>query len=156
MKFALKFGAALLLAALVLAAGGAFWYVQTKLPQRSGELALTGLTATVSVRYDERGIPHIKASNEADLYRAFGYVHAQDRLFQMEMVRRVALGELAEVLGPKLVRSDRLFRTLRLREHAAAVAAKLDPQSAPVKALIAYLDGVNQYQACLLYTSRCV
>ena len=147
MKFALKFGAALLLAALVLAAGGAFWYVQTKLPQRSGELALAGLTATVSVRYDERGIPHIKASNEADLYRALGYVHAQDRLFQMEMVRRIALGELAEVLGPKLVRSDRLFRTLRLREHAAAVAAKLDPQSAPVKALIAYLDGVNQYQA---------
>ena len=147
MKFARKFGAALLLVTLVLAPGGAFWDVQTKLPQRSGELALAGLPASASVRSDERGIPHIKASNEADLYRALGYVHAQDRLFQMEMVRRIALGELAEVLGPKLVRSDRLFRTLRLREHAAAVAAKLDPQSAPVKALIAYLDGANQYQA---------
>ena len=54
----------------------------------------------MSVRYDERGVPHIRAESETDMYRALGYVHAQDRLFQMEMVRRLAQGELAEVLGP--------------------------------------------------------
>ncbi|MCW2313950.1 penicillin acylase family protein [Rhodoferax antarcticus] len=147
MKLTLKIIAGLLLALLLLALGGGFWYVSSKWPQRAGELSLTQLSAPVSVRYDERGVPHIKASNEADLYRALGYVHAQDRLFQMEMVRRLAQGELAEVLGPKLVKVDRLFRTLRLREHAAKVAAALDPQSPAVKAQLAYLDGVNQYQA---------
>lgn len=147
MKLALKIVFGLLLTLLLAAGGAAFWYVNTKLPQRSGELALSRLKAPVTVRYDERGVPHIKASDEADLYRALGYVHAQDRLFQMEMVRRLAQGELAEVLGPKLVKSDRLFRILRLREHAAKVAAALDPQSPAVQALSAYLDGINQFQA---------
>jgi len=104
--------AALLTAGFLLAGAGGFWYVLTKLPERSGSVVLNGLKAPVSVRYDERGIPHISASNESDLYRALGYVHAQDRLFQMEMVRRLAKGELAEILGPKLLDTDRLFRTL--------------------------------------------
>jgi penicillin amidase len=147
MKLALKIFLALMVGALMVAAGAGFWYVSTKLPQRSGELTLTGLTAPVSVRYDDRGIPHIKASNEPDLYRALGYVHAQDRLFQMDMVRRLARGELAEVLGPKLVKLDRLFRTLGLRAHADKVVAALDPQSPPALAQLAYLDGINQFQA---------
>ncbi len=147
MKLALKIIAALLLTVLVAAGGGGFWYVFTKLPQRDGELALTGLSAPVSVRYDERGIPHIKAANQPDLYRALGYVHAQDRLFQMEMLRRLANGELAEILGPKLVKTDRLFRTLGLRDHAAQVVANFDPQSPAIKTLNAYLDGINQFQA---------
>jgi len=147
MKLALKITAGLLLAVLILTVGGGFWYVATKKPQRSGEVNLTQLSAPVSVRYDERGVPHIQAANEADLYRALGYVHAQDRLFQMEMVRRLAQGELAEVLGPKLVNADKLFRTLRLREHAAKVAAALDTNSPAVKAQLAYLDGINQFQA---------
>lgn len=147
MKLALKIVLSMLLTLIVVGVGAAFWYVLSKTPQRSGELELTQLTAPVSVRYDERGVPHIKASNELDLYRALGYVHAQDRLFQMEMVRRLANGELAEVLGPKLVDVDRLFRTLRLREHAVTKAAKLDPQSPAVKALEAYLNGINQFQA---------
>jgi len=147
MKLALKIFAALLLTALLAAAIGGFWYVFTKLPQRSGEGVLKGLTAPVSVRYDDRGIPHIKAGNEADLYRALGYVHAQDRLFQMEMVRRLARGELAEVLGPKLLRLDRLFRTLGLGKHADQVVARMDLQNPAVLAQLAYLDGVNQFQA---------
>ena len=147
MKLALKLLGGLVLVVLLAVLGGGFWYVATKKPQRSGELILTQLSAPVTVRYDERGVAHIKASNEADLYRALGYVHAQDRLFQMEMVRRLAQGELAEVLGSKLVKVDRLFRTLRIREHAAKVAAALDPQSPAVKAQLAYLDGINQFQA---------
>ncbi|NQD96387.1 hypothetical protein HP532_27375, partial [Pseudomonas sp. CrR25] len=71
---------ALALIVAVAAAGGA-WYLDSKLPQRDGELALEHLQAPVKVRYDERGVPHIQAEGEADLYRALGFVHAQDRLF---------------------------------------------------------------------------
>lgn len=147
MKLAFKIFVGLLLALLLAALAGGYWYVSNKQPQRSGEITLTQLSAPVTVRYDERGIPHIKAANEADLYRALGYVHAQDRLFQMEMARRLAQGELAAVLGPDLVKVDKLFRTLRLREHAAQVVAKLDQNSPAIKAQLAYLDGINQYQA---------
>jgi penicillin G amidase len=136
----------LLTVALITAATG-IWHARTKLPQRSGTLLLKQLKAPVNVAYDERGVPHIRAENEADLYRALGYVHAQDRLFQMEMVRRLARGELAEILGPKLLDTDRLFRTLGLRAHADNYVAHLDPASPSTQALLAYLDGINQYQA---------
>jgi penicillin amidase len=140
--------AALLLTGLIATAGAlGAWYIHTKQPQRSGVIAMTNLQAPVSVRYDERGVPHIWAENEADLYRTLGFVHAQDRLFQMEMVRRLAQGELAEVLGPKLVDVDRLFRTLGIRAHAQDAAAKMDLQSPSSRALLAYLDGINQFQA---------
>ncbi len=139
--------ASLVLLALIAAGLGAAWYVHTKLPVRTGNIALQRLGAAVTVRYDERGVPHIRADNQADLYRALGYVHAQDRLFQMEMARRLANGELAEVLGPKLLDSDRLFRTLRLRERAKAMVAQADANSPASQALRDYLDGVNQFQA---------
>jgi penicillin amidase len=146
MKTALKI-TGLVIAVLVLVLGSAgAWYVYTKQPVRSGTLELKDLQATVTVQYDDRGVPHIRAENEADMYRALGYVHAQDRLFQMEMVRRLAKGELAEILGPKLLDVDKLFRTLGIREHAKAYAAKMDKSSPAAKALIAYLDGINQYQ----------
>ena len=128
-------------------AGGALWYVQGKLPVRQGQVALNTLQAPVTVRYDERGVPHIQAGNQLDMYRALGYVHAQDRLFQMEIMRRLARGELAEVLGPKLVDTDKLFRSLRIRERAARYITELDHQSPAWLALQAYLDGINQYQA---------
>ncbi len=147
MKTIFKFAAVILGALLVavMAAGG--WYVYKKQPMRSGSVELTQLEAPVSVQYDERGVPHIRAENEADLYRALGYVHAQDRLFQMEMVRRLAKGELAEILGPKLLDTDKLFRTLGIRAHAEEYVAKMDMSSPSSKVLLAYLDGINQYQA---------
>ena len=134
----------LLLVAAALGLGG--WYVITLLPQRSGQLPLAGLQQAVTVRYDERGVPHIRAENPDDLYRTLGWVHAQDRLFQMEMMRRLAKGELAEILGPKLVDVDKLFRTLGLRARAQSMAQQLDPASPSTRALQAYLDGINQYQ----------
>ena len=147
MKRALK-KLALLLAALVLVGAATLaWYLSSKQAQRSGTLNLTQLQAPVSVRYDERGVPHIRAENETDLYRALGYVQAQDRLFQMEMMRRLAQGELAEVLGPKLTDVDRLLRTLGIRAHAQESVSKMNPASASTKALTAYLDGINQFQA---------
>ena len=142
-----KITGAVLAGLLLIAALAGAWFLHTKQPQRSGTLALAGLQALVEVRYDERGVPHIRAGNEADMYRALGYVHAQDRLFQMEMARRLARGELAEILGPKLLDIDRLFRTMGIRAHADAYVQKLDRQSPPYQALMAYLDGVNQYQA---------
>jgi hypothetical protein len=134
---------ALLVAALAAAAG---WYVFSKQPTRQGMVELQHLQGSVTVRYDERGIPHIRAENETDLYRALGYVHAQDRLFQMEVLRRLARGELAEVLGPKLLDTDKLMRSLRIRERADTYLANMDKQSPAFIAMQAYLDGINQYQ----------
>ena len=134
-------------AAVLAAAAAAAWYIHGKQPQRTGTLAITGLQAGVEVRYDERGVPHIRAAHEADLYRALGYVQAQDRLFQMEMSRRLARGELAEVLGPKLLDVDRLFRTLGIRDRADDYVRRIDTRSPAYQALLAYLDGVNQFQA---------
>ena len=135
--------------ALIVAAtsAGAYWYLDGKQPQRSGQLQLSALQAPVLVDYDERGVPHIQAEHELDLYRALGFVHAQDRLFQMEILRRLARGELAEILGSQLVETDRLFRTLGIREHADRYAAQLDMNLASSQALLAYLDGINQFQA---------
>ena len=130
----------------VAAASGA-WYIHSKQPQRSGELILEHLQQPVSIHYDDRGVPHIQAQDQPDLYRALGYAQAQDRLFQMEIMRRLARGELAEVLGPKLVPTDTLFRSLRIREQAAVYVARQDKHSPAWLALQAYLDGINQYQA---------
>ena len=101
-------------------AGGGVWYVQSKLPTRQGQVELPTLQEPVTVRYDERGVPHIRAGNQLDMYRALGYVQAQDRLFQMEIMRRLARGELAEVFGPQLVDTAQLFPSLRTRERAAS------------------------------------
>ena len=131
---------------VVLLAAGAGWYVYSKQPTRTGMVELQHLQGPVTVRYDERGVPHIRAENEPDLYRALGYVHAQDRLFQMEVLRRLARGELAEVLGPKLLDTDKLMRSLRIRERAETYFASLDQQSPAFIAMQAYLDGINQYQ----------
>lgn len=147
MHIALKIVAATVTVALAAVGGTAAWHIHGKQPVRSGEMRLQQLKAPVSVAYDERGVPHIRAENEADMYRALGYVHAQDRLFQMEMVRRLAKGELAEILGPKLLETDKLFRTLGIRNRAEEMNAKLDPASKIGVALMAYLDGINQFQA---------
>ena len=144
---------ALVLLIVVLAAG-AGWYVYSKQPTRQGMVELQHLQGSVTVRYDERGIPHIRAENETDLYRALGYVHAQDRLFQMEILRRLARGELAEVLGPKLLDTDKLMRSLRIRERAETYLANLDKQSPAFIAMQAYLDGINQYQDTPCETCR--
>ncbi|MES2947827.1 MAG: penicillin acylase family protein [Pseudomonadota bacterium] len=146
MHIALKIVAATVTAAIVVAGGAAAWHIHTKQPVRSGNVKLKQLKAPVSVDYDERGVPHIRAENEMDMYRALGYVHAQDRLFQMEMVRRLARGELAEILGPKLLETDKLFRTLGIRARADEMAAKINPVKPSDMALISYLDGINQFQ----------
>ena len=95
---------------------GGLMYLYSLQPQYSGRLNLAGLREEVEVIFDAYGIPHIYGQNEEDVYFALGYVHAQERLFQMEMMRRVAAGRLAEILGEKLVKTDKFFRTLGLLE----------------------------------------
>ena len=124
---------ALALAVLALLGAAAWFYSagRAALPQLDGVVALPGLSAPVTVVRDAQGVPHITASTREDLLFAQGYVTAQDRLWQMDMTRRYAAGELAEILGPGLVEHDRQQRILGLRPVADAAAARLTPQDRP-------------------------
>jgi penicillin amidase len=96
---------------------GGLMYLYSLQPQYSGRLKLTGLQDEVEVIFDPYGIPHIYGQNETDVYFALGYVHAQERLFQMEMMRRITAGRLSEILGEKLIKTDKFFRTLGIQEQ---------------------------------------
>jgi len=120
-------------------------FMQQKLSQRSDQLTLEHLSQPVEVNFDEWGIPHINASTELDGYQALGFVHAQDRLFQMDLLRRVGKGELSALIGEKGLSVDKLFRTLGTPAHARDMAKQLrqrDPQT--VAKVEAYYRGVNQ------------
>lgn len=136
-----------LLILIVILTIGVFSYLQYLQPKLNKELRLEGLKDKVEVLYDNYGIPHIYASNQDDLFQAFGYVHAQDRLFQMEILRRLADGRLSEVFGDKALPTDRFFRTLSLREHAKMSIDSLyrDSSLPYIKAAKAYVRGLNQY-----------
>ncbi len=139
----------LLLTVAIFGVVGSYFYLNAKNPVREGELRLEGLSQSVNVLYDNYGIPHITAKNNRDLYRAFGYVHAQDRLFQMEMSRRLSQGRLSEILGQEFVGVDKLFKTLGLEHFAkqwiTAINKRADPNMLTI--MQSYLDGVNQYMA---------
>jgi penicillin amidase len=141
-------GAALVaLVALAAAAGWFYFAARSALPQLDGTISVEGITAPVTVTRDAFGIPHIKAETLDDLFFAQGFVTAQDRLWQMDMMRRSASGELAEVLGEDLVARDRQQRILGLR-HAARQAFRSLPE--PDRGYVEdYARGVNAYiQAC--------
>jgi penicillin G amidase len=118
-------------------------YINRSLPQTKGELSVSGLLAEVKVVRDENGVPHITAKNEHDLFFAQGFVQAQDRLFQMDLSRRQASGQLSEVIGKAAVKRDKFFRTLGLRRAAKASYDAYNEE--PKKALQAFADGVNAY-----------
>jgi len=132
---------------IAMAVLGIYIYLQNLKPDYSATVKMPGLSKEVEVVYDNYGIPHIYASNEEDLFYAFGYVHAQDRLFQMEILRRLADGRLSEVFGEAAVKSDRYFRLLSFREHAKTTIAEVykDPNAPFVKAAKAYINGINEY-----------
>jgi penicillin amidase len=146
MKLLRKLFYALIIGLLVFV-GAVLIYLTTQKPQYNGSLELDGLNGKVEVVFDYYGIPHIYAENEEDAYFALGYVHAQDRLFQMEMTRRVASGRLAEILGTDFVKIDAFFKTLGLEEHADASAkACFKEDSLPFqRAADAYLKGLNSF-----------
>lgn len=143
----LKRIALILLAVIILIFAGVVIFLQSSKPTLNGELVLSGLEETVEVFYDEYGVPHIYANNEHDAYYALGYVHAQDRLFQMEMLRRAAGGRLSEVLGPDLIKVDKLFRTLGINKFATESAKQFlsSDTSAYQRGALAYQAGINEF-----------
>jgi penicillin amidase len=112
-------------------------------PQTSGTLHLPGLQGSVTVDRDANGVVQIYADSSHDLFLAQGYVHAQERLWQMEVWRHIGAGRLAELFGPSQVDTDRFIRTLGWRQAAARDLAAMEPQV--VQLLQAYADGVNAY-----------
>lgn len=130
-----------LLLAVLAVCGLAFWWVRSSQPRLDGTLHLAGLRAPVTVMRDDRGIPHITAANVHDLYMAQGYVMAQDRLWQMDLMRRLGEGRLAEIFGPAALDLDRKNRELGLGRTAAAEAQRLQPQEAEL--LDDFAAGVN-------------
>ena len=122
-------GVLALLGLTTVAAAGIFFWLCGSLPEIDGERTLAGLSAPVEVIRDEHGVPHIMAESEEDALFALGFVHAQDRMWQMEMNRRIGAGRLSEVLGPAALDTDRLLRVLGLHHRAKASLGHLSPAS---------------------------
>jgi len=115
------------------------------LPPSRTKLAIASLTAPVGIQFDSLGIPRIKAANEADAATALGYLHARDRMFEMELMRRVASGRIAELVGSAALPIDRMARTLGGMQHAERAYANLPPETRAM--LVAYAAGVNAWIA---------
>jgi penicillin G amidase len=128
---------------LVVFATGVWWLVYRPLPQLDGNIGLPGLQGQVTVERDNWGIPHIRANSVEDLAEAQGYVMAQDRLWQMDLLRRAARGQLSEILGSATLEIDKDFRVLNFSRTAEREAGLLDPDSR--KLMDAYARGVNRF-----------
>ncbi len=117
-------------------------------PTYKGTLKIDGLASEVEIIFDTFGVPHITAESEEDAHFALGYVHAQDRLFQMEMLRRVSSGRLSEVFGEELLETDTFFRTLGISLQAEEAIEQFwtNEQNEPWQVnTLAYIKGVNQF-----------
>ena len=117
--------------------------VKKSLPPAGGEKSLAALSQPVTVQRDEYGVPHIFAQNESDLWRAAGYVAAQDRLWQMDITRRAVRGTLSEILGEATLPQDKFLRTWGFHRLAKRLAENLSPESR--RLLEAYAEGVNAF-----------
>ncbi|WP_408045317.1 penicillin acylase family protein [Tenacibaculum litopenaei] len=114
-------------------------------PSYEGQLELKELENPVDVYFDDNGIPHIYAESQYDAYQTLGYVHAQDRLWQMELIRRIAPGRLSELFGEKLLKVDRFFKGLGIEDATEKALQKLDTTSKAYKLTQSYLKGVNEF-----------
>ena len=142
----------ILCVALVCIVGAAYvglrWLARSGMPQLDGEVRVSGIAKGATITRDTWGVPHIEADSEKDAYFALGYSMAQDRLFQIEMMRRLAQGELSELTGSLALDIDKAMRTLRLRpkaaENAELMRARYPEEFATAEA---FLAGVNDYAA---------
>jgi len=126
--------------------GGLFLFIDITrgaVPKYDGELAIKGLSDEITVYTDDRGMPHIYAENEHDLYFATGYVMARERLWFMDFIRRVTMGRLSEVLGEDLVQTDKFLRCLEMTAKSKMVLSNAEPEV--IAYLQAFADGVNAY-----------
>jgi penicillin amidase len=122
-------------------------YLYSRNNSYNGSVSLIGLIDSVEVYFDSFGVPHIYGNTEEDVFRALGYIHASERLFQMEMIRRVSAGRLSELFGSAMLDVDRFFRTLGLPYKAAESAKTFQKHKGEAwnKAAFAYLEGINSY-----------
>lgn len=134
----------LVLATLVaFAAGLAYYLADQSLPDYDRDYALAGPTAEIEIVRDRHAVPHILSTSDHDAFFGLGFVHAQDRLWQMTLMRRTVQGRLSEIFGPETLEIDRLMRALNLYGLSREAADRQDPQTRA--ALEAYADGVNAW-----------
>ena len=144
MRILKKVGWTLFILITILAlAIGIFMYMAK--PDYDGEKQLSGLSGEVEVYFDTYGIPHIYGDNEMDAFTALGFVHAQDRLWQMELLRRIGGGGISEVFGKDFIGTDKFFLALGIDDASVKTVAQLDKTKKSVQLSQAYLDGINQF-----------
>ncbi|MEH6420230.1 penicillin acylase family protein [Pseudomonas sp. CGJS7] len=137
----IKRGLLALLCLSLIGGATAWWLLRGSLPRLEGELALSGLTAPATIQRDALGVVTVEAANETDAMRALGYVHGQERYFEMDLLRRTAAGELSALFGARALDYDRQHRVHRLRHRVQAELASFTADKAAL--LQAYADGVN-------------
>lgn len=108
----------ILLFVIAVVALSLFIYLQTTKPQYEGEVSIKNISKETTVYFDDYGVPHIYANSQKDAMTVLGYVHAQDRLWQMELMRRIASGRLSELFGSKMLSTDKFFVGLGIDENA--------------------------------------
>jgi penicillin G amidase len=133
----------LILIVILFAIGGVYLYLRAGLPDYTSDIKAPGLSAPVKVERNRFAVPTITAANMEDLFFAWGYVNAQDRIFQMEFTRRVGQGRIAEFAGEEAVVKDIFLRGVGFEDRARAYAERLDPGLR--KAYQRYIDGINHY-----------
>src|SRR5947207_404754 len=138
----LKALAAILVLAVLVFAGG-LHYLRRSLPDVDGTITVAGLSAPIDIIRDADAIPHVFAANKADALFGLGYVHAQDRLWQMELQRRIGHGRLSEVLGAGALPQDRFLRTVGFGRAAKTAWASTPAWAA--QRINAYVAGVNAF-----------
>ena len=143
-KFLISFVKILVLLIVILSIGS-YFFINSLKPTYEGNQAIAQLNSEVNVYYDDYGIPHIYADNQEDAQRALGYAHAQDRLWQMELLRRIAPGKLSEIFGEAALGSDKLFAGLGIEESTEKALKSVDKNSEMYMLAQAYLDGVNEF-----------
>src|SRR6202167_1136468 len=140
------FYAVIILALLAIGLRGLGWWIFHRgLPQLDGTHQIAELKSEVTVLRDAKGVPHIRAQSRDDVFTAQGYVMAQDRLWQMDLVRRAASGRLSEIIGPQALEIDRSFRRLGLSDAADREVSLVEPDERAD--LEAFARGVNRFIA---------
>lgn len=146
MRLLLRVLRVLLIAVVGLAAvagGGGYLWLRGALPQTAGVTKVQGITEPVEIRRDSDGVPHIRAGSEADALFGLGYVHAQDRLWQMEFQRRIGYGRLAELAGESRLKTDKFLRTLGIPRAAQRAWASASPTTK--RWTESYVAGINTF-----------
>lgn len=128
---------------VILLLAGSYWYLRQSVPSSEGQFSSKKIKDTIEVTRDKSGVPHILAKNDADAFFAIGFLHAQDRLWQMEMIRRLGAGRLSEILGQNAVERDQMMRTFGFERAVNKAWDHLDDQAK--NSLISYANGVNAF-----------